>query len=120
MLTSAAPKPVMPKTIDPPKPAAARSAISAGENVISEAGQQSFPRAAVHAPQPVDIAAEGHAMALLQRRGATAQLVPAVGAGRALQADRDHVGVAQRRQRDHRAANRLSDAPQVAIEVRRT
>src|SRR5258706_13010239 len=122
-VTSAAPKPVMPNTTDPAKAAVASAAISTGSSAISALfprrdDEQFVRRPAVHRAQALHVARKRQAVGPLERDRARAQFAPRYGRRRALQADDDDVRVAQRLERDHRAAKGALDALQIAVEVR--
>src|SRR6476659_5076728 len=112
IVTSAEPKPVMPKISAPKKAIAASSAASIPMD------EQGSGARAVHATQLRHIARERQAVARLELFRPVAQRAPVDRRRRAAESERGDVRVVQRRHGDHRTAEGALQALQVLVELR--
>src|ERR1700682_3028854 len=97
MVTSAAPKPVIPKISAPRKAIADSSAVS------NPTDHELPRRALVHVPQLRHVARERQLIARFELLGAAAQLGPFDGGRHALEGEHQDVGIVERRHDEHRA-----------------
>src|SRR5204862_5353211 len=112
IVTSAEPKPVMPKTSAP------KNAIAASSGASISMDEQRPGARAVHAAKLRHIAREGQPVARLELLRTVAQRAPVDRGRRATEGKGDDVRVVERRHGDHRAAEGALESLQVLVELR--
>src|SRR2546423_1386382 len=112
MVTSAEPKPVMPKISAPTNAIPASSAPSIATDDETPGAR------AIHAAQLRDVTRERQPIARLELPGAAVERAPFDHRRRTAKGERDKVRVVERRHRQHRAAEGALEALQVLIGLR--